>query len=119
MTQEQLSHVQFPLGEMTKNYARDIAEENGFVNARKHDSQDICFVQEGRYSDFIKSYTGRDYKEGDFVDLEGNVLGTHDGIINYTIGQRRGLGIPADRRLYVTRLDVENNKVILITFGYI
>lgn len=113
MTQEQLSHVKFPLGEMTKNYARDIAEENGFVNARKHDSQDICFVQEGKYSDFIKSYTGKEYKEGDFVDLEGNVLGRHKGIINYTIGQRKGLGLALKEPMYVVKLDLVKNQVVL------
>ena len=97
----------------SKNEVREIAEKEGFVTSHKSDSQDICFVPDGDYASLIKRYRGKEYPKGDFVDLEGNVLGTHDGIINYTIGQRRGLGIPADRRLYVTRLDVENNKVIL------
>ena len=113
LTEEQLSHTYFPLGEMTKNQAREIAAEYGFVNKDKKDSQDICFVPDGDYATMIKRYRNKDYPKGDFVDLQGNVLGTHEGIINYTIGQRRGLGIPADRRLYVKRLDTENNRVIL------
>ena len=113
LTEEQLSHTYFPLGEMTKDEAREIAAEYGFVNKDKKDSQDICFVPDGDYAAMIKRYRNKDYPKGDFVDLQGNVLGTHEGIINYTIGQRRGLGIPADRRLYVKRLDTENNRVIL------
>ncbi len=113
LTEEQLSHTFFPLGELTKTEVRAIAEENGFVNSAKKDSQDICFVPDGDYAAMIKRYRNKDYPQGDFVDLEGNVLGTHDGIIGYTIGQRRGLGIPADRRLYVKKLDTDNNRVIL------
>ena len=113
LTEEQLSHTYFPLGEMTKDEAREIAAEYGFVNKDKKDSQDICFVPDGDYAAMIKRYRNKEYPKGDFVDLQGNVLGTHEGIINYTIGQRRGLGIPADRRLYVKRLDTENNRVIL------
>ena len=113
LSEEQLRHTLFPLGEFTKPEVRAIAEENGFVTSHKSESQDICFVPDGDYAGMIHRYRGKDYPKGDFVDKDGNVLGTHDGIINYTIGQRRGLGIPADRRLYVTKLDVENNKVIL------
>ena len=113
MTQEQLAHTFFPLGDLTKAHARRIAEENGFVNSHKKDSQDICFVPDGDYAGMIRRYRGKDYPAGDFVDLDGNVLGRHTGIIGYTIGQRRGLGIPADRRLYVKRIDAENNRVIL------
>ena len=113
LTEEQLSHTYFPLGEMTKDETREIAAGYGFVNKDKKDSQDICFVPDGDYAAMIKRYRKKDYPKGDFVDLQGNVLGTHEGIINYTIGQRRGLGIPADRRLYVKRLDTENNRVIL------
>ena len=114
LTEDQLAHTAFPLGELSsKSEVREIAEREGFVTSHKSDSQDICFVPDGDYAGLIKRYRGKEYPKGDFVDLSGNVLGTHDGIINYTIGQRRGLGIPADRRLYVTRLDVENNKVIL------
>ncbi len=113
LTKEQLSHTLFPLGGLTKNEARDIAASQGFVNARKHDSQDICFVVNGRYGDFIKGYTGKAYPEGDFVDLEGHVLGRHKGIIYYTIGQRRGLGLSLKESLYVCKLDIPNNRVIL------
>ena len=113
LTEEQLRHTCFPLGELTKARAREVAEENRFVNADKKDSQDICFVPDGDYVAMIKRYRNKEYPKGDFVDLQGNVLGTHEGIINYTIGQRRGLGIPADRRLYVKRIDPVNNRVIL------
>ena len=113
LTKEQLSRTLFPLGSLTKNETREIAEAQGFVNARKHDSQDICFVINGKYGDFIKSYTGNDYPEGDFVDLEGRVLGRHKGIIYYTIGQRRGLGLSLKESLYVCKLDIENNRVVL------
>ncbi len=113
LTEEQLSHTAFPLGEYTKDQVREIADENGFVTSHKKESQDICFVPDGDYAGMIERYRGHGYEKGKFVDLEGNILGTHDGIINYTIGQRRGLGIPADRRLYVTRLNVDKNEVIL------
>jgi tRNA-specific 2-thiouridylase len=113
MTQEQLSHTQFPLGGMTKLEAREIAKANGFVNARKHDSQDICFVQNGKYSDFIEEYTGKKYPQGDFVDKYGNVLGKHKGIINYTIGQRKGLGLALPEPMYVCEINIKENKVVL------
>lgn len=113
LTQEQLSHVLFPLGGMTKPEVRSIAEERGFINARKHDSQDICFVPDGDYASMIEEYTNIQFKEGPFMDMNGNILGMHKGVIHYTIGQRRGLGIPAADRLYVVRLDVENNIVYL------
>ncbi|MBQ3968910.1 MAG: tRNA 2-thiouridine(34) synthase MnmA [Clostridia bacterium] len=113
MTQEQLSHVMFPLGEISKPQARKIAEENGFVNARKHDSQDICFVVNGKYSDFIENYTGKTFPEGDFVDKNGNLLGRHKGIIRYTVGQRKGLGLALPHPMYVIEIDTENNRVVL------
>lgn len=113
LTQEQLSHVMFPLGGMSKSQTRHIAEENGFVNAKKHDSQDICFVLNGKYSDFIENYTGRKYLEGDFVDKNGNFLGRHKGIIRYTVGQRRGLGLALEHPLYVIEVNKENNTVVL------
>ena len=113
LTEEQLSHTAFPLGEYTKDQVREIADENGFVTSHKKESQDICFVPDGDYAGMIERYRGHGYEKGNFVDLEGNILGTHDGIINYTIGQRRGLGIPADRRLYVPRLNVDKNEVVL------
>ena len=113
LTQEQLAHTKFPLGGMEKPEVRKIAEEQGFVNARKHDSQDICFVLNGSYADFIEAYTGKTFPEGDFVDREGNVLGRHKGIIRYTIGQRKGLGLSVPEPVYVCRLDMENNAVVL------
>lgn len=113
LTQEQLSKILFPLGELTKNDAREIAAAKGFVNAKKHDSQDICFVPDGDYAKMIENYTGRTFAPGNFVDKDGNILGRHKGIIHYTIGQRRGLGIAAENRLYVVKIDVENNTVVL------
>ena len=113
LTQDQLAHTLFPLGGLTKTETREIAEAHGFANAHKHDSQDICFVPDGDYTSFIRRYTGKDYPEGDFVDLCGNVLGTHRGIIRYTIGQRKGLGLALPHPMYVVKKDLENNRVIL------
>lgn len=113
LTQEQLKVTKFPLGNYTKQQVREIAEENGFVNARKHESQDICFVPDGDYSKFIEYYTGKTYPCGDFVDMNGKRLGEHKGIIRYTIGQRRGLGLALPASMYVVEKDVDNNKVVL------
>lgn len=113
LTQEQLSHTLFPLGGYRKAEVREMAAARGFCNARKHDSQDICFVQNGDYADFITSYTGRRYPPGHFVNAAGQVIGTHRGIIHYTIGQRKGLGIAAAEPLYVTAVDPETNTVTL------
>ena len=113
LTQDQLAHVQFPLGGMHKTEAREIAEAQGFINARKHDSQDICFVVNGKYSDFIEQYREKTYPEGDFVDLEGNVLGRHKGIIRYTIGQRKGLGLALPQPHYVCAKHMAQNEVVL------
>ena len=113
LTQEQLAHTRLPLGEFEKTDTRRIAEELGFFNARKPDSQDICFVPDGDYAAFIERTTGKTYPEGNFVDEQGNVLGRHRGIIHYTIGQRRGLGIAAETPLYVKRIDPERNEVVL------
>lgn len=113
LTQEQLASVKFPLGGMTKDEARKLAESLGFINAAKRDSQDICFVPDGKYAEFIRFYTGKAYPCGDFTDEEGNILGEHKGIIRYTIGQRRGLGLSLPSPLYVKKKDVENNRVIL------
>ena len=113
LTQEQLVHVRFPLGEYTKTEVRQIAEENGFVNARKHDSQDICFVPDGDYASFIEKHTGKKDTPGQFVDTQGNVIGPNKGITHYTIGQRRGLGIPAAERLYVLSIEPDTRKVVL------
>ena len=113
MTQEQLAHAMFPLGSMTKAQTRAIAKAQGFVNAQKHDSQDICFVQSGHYGDFIERYLGKTFPEGDFVDKNGKILGRHKGIIRYTVGQRKGLGLSLPAPMYVTKVDPETNQVTL------
>ena len=113
LTQHQLMHTVFPLGELTKAQVRETAAEAGFANAHKHDSQDICFVPDGDYASFIECHTGRSYPCGDFIDRSGRVLGRHSGIIRYTIGQRKGLGIALGERSYVTALDPKNNTVTL------
>ncbi|MBQ3053664.1 MAG: tRNA 2-thiouridine(34) synthase MnmA [Clostridia bacterium] len=113
LSQNQLSHTLFPLGNISKEKAREIAEENDLTNARKKDSQDICFVPNGDYAGVISSLTGKSYPKGDFVSADGKVLGKHKGIINYTIGQRKGLGLALPRPLYVKEKDVEGNRVVL------
>lgn len=113
LTQEQLKHILFPLGSMTKQEARKIAEEQGFVNADKHDSQDICFVPDGNYARFIEEWCGFKFENGNFVDLDGNIIAQHKGIINYTIGQRKGLGIAAKAPYYVVSKDLNKNEVVL------
>lgn len=113
MTQEELARTLFPLGSLKKTEIRAIAEEKGFVNARKPDSQDICFVKDGDYAGFLKRTLGVDPMEGDFVDKEGTILGKHRGIIHYTVGQRKGLGKTFGKPMYVVRIDSENNRVTL------
>ncbi len=115
LSQEQLSHTIFPLGSMEKSDTRQIAEEQQFINANKQDSQDICFVPDGDYAAFIKQTTGKVYPEGDFVDVNGNILGKHKGIIHYTIGQRKGLGLSLPAPLYVKEKNMKTNQVILCT----
>ena len=113
LTQEQLAHTQFPLGCMPKSKTREIAEQQGFINAKKHDSQDICFVQNGNYAEFIEDYTKKTYPEGNFVDIHGNILGRHKGIIRYTIGQRKGLGLSLKEPMYVMEINTTDNTVVL------
>ena len=114
MTQEMLAHTAFPLGEYTdKETVRSLAEMSGFTNAKKHDSQDICFVPDGDYAAFIRRRTGKEYPAGNFTDSEGHVLGRHKGQIHYTIGQRRGLGLALPAPLYVCRKDLKTNNIIL------
>ena len=113
LTQEQLAHTMFPLGTLEKSEVREIAEKNGFVNARKKDSQDICFIPDGDYAGFIERYTGKTFPEGDFCDTDGNFLAKHKGIIHYTIGQRKGLGVAFGKPVYVCDKCVETNRVIL------
>lgn len=113
LTQEQLAHTRFPLGEMTKRAVRAMAAALGFPNAEKKDSQDICFIPGGDYAAFIEARTGKHYPPGDFVDAEGRVLGQHRGIIRYTVGQRKGLGLALPAPLYVTAVDVPGNRILL------
>ncbi|MBQ8741631.1 MAG: tRNA 2-thiouridine(34) synthase MnmA [Clostridia bacterium] len=113
MTQEQLAHTIFPLGDMRKSEVRTVAEQNGFINADKPDSQDICFVPNGDYASVIKLHTGKPYPYGNFVDKQGNVLGHHKGIINYTVGQRKGLGISSGKPLYVCDICPQSNSIVL------
>lgn len=113
MTQDQLAHVQFPLGEYRKTETRELAAEAGLDTAQKHESQDICFVPDGKYADFIERFTGKKSPEGDFVDADGNVLGRHKGIIRYTIGQRKHLGIALQKPAYVCRVNADDNTVVL------
>ena len=113
LTQEQLSHTQFPLGAYTKAEIRAIAEREGFINAHKHESQDICFVPDGDYAGFIERHTDKKYPKGDFLDINGQKIGMHGGIIRYTVGQRKGLGIAAGRPIYVIKKDIDANTVIV------
>ena len=115
LTQNQLSHILLPLGEYSKAEIRELAEEQGFLNARKKDSQDICFVPDGDYAAFIEGYTGKTYPAGNFIDKQGNVLGQHQGIIRYTNGQRKGLGVAFGKPMYVTDKDINHNTVTLCT----
>ena len=111
LNQEQMAHIQFPLGGLTKTQVRQIAQENGFVNARKRDSQDICFVPDGDYGAFLQRYTGKTYPEGDFLDLQGQVVGHHRGAACYTLGQRKGLGLAMGAPVYVCAKDMQRNTV--------
>ena len=113
LTQETLARVKFPLGSLRKTEAREIAAEAGLINARKHDSQDICFVPDGDYAKVIESRTGKTPEPGPFLDLNGNVVGTHRGIIHYTVGQRRGLRMPSDGKIYVVKILPERNAVVV------
>lgn len=111
LTQAQLSRILFPLGGLTKAQAREIAEIQGFINAKKKDSQDICFVPDGDYMAFITRHTGKNYPAGDFLDQSGNVVGQHKGAIGYTLGQRKGLGLAMGEPVYVCGKDMHKNTV--------
>lgn len=112
-TQEQIDYLRFPLGNLSKPHVREIAAEMGLSVAGKHDSQDICFVPQGRYSDVIAKLRPEAANPGEIVHIDGRVLGRHGGIVNYTIGQRRGIGIATGEALYVVYLDAENSRVIV------
>jgi tRNA-specific 2-thiouridylase len=113
MTQEQLAHTLFPLGGLRKKEVREIASAQGFVNAKKHESQDVCFVTEGNYGDFIERHRGKPCPPGNFIDAEGSVLGRHKGLIRYTVGQRKGLGLSFPHPMYVCGKNLRDNTVTL------
>lgn len=113
LTQEQLAHTLFPLGELIKSETRAIAEASKLTNAQKPDSQDICFVPDGDYAVAIERLTGKTSAPGNFIDTDGNVLGTHRGITHYTIGQHRGLGLALPERRYVCKIDAGSGTVTL------
>lgn len=113
LTQEQLRSTLMPIGDYNKDEIRSIAEKIGLNIFDKKDSQEICFVPDKDYGKFIENYIGNKQQKGNFIDLNGNVLGVHDGIVNYTIGQRRGIGISSKNPLYVLSLDAHSNEITL------
>ena len=115
ITQERLAMTLFPLGEMRKTDARQLARESDFINADKPDSQDICFVPDGDYAKVIELRTGHPSQPGNFIDTKGNVLGRHNGIIRYTIGQHRGLGLSLPDKYFVCEIRPQDNTVVLGT----
>lgn len=115
LTQEQLAHTLFPLGGLSKQEVRQIAGQQGFLNAQKAESQDICFVPGGDYAAFIEQYLGEAAPPGDFLNSRGQVIGRHKGLIRYTVGQRRGLGLAMPQPVYVKSLDPAANTVTVAT----
>jgi tRNA-specific 2-thiouridylase len=113
LTQAQLAHTLFPLGELTKTQVRECASKLGLATAEKPESQDICFVAEGDYRSFIRRYTEREPEPGPIVDARGQHVGTHGGLSGFTIGQRRGIGVAAGRPLYVRHIDVATNTLVV------
>ena len=113
LNQHQLSHLLLPIFGYDKDEIRSLAKEAGLPVANKPDSQEICFVKDETYADFIERRTGKKSLPGNFVDTDGNLLGRHQGIIHYTVGQRKGIGIAAEKPLYVLRVDQANNLVVL------
>ena len=113
LTQRQLAHTMFPLGELHKTEIREIALKQNFINAKKNDSQDICFVRDGDYVSFIEQYTNKSFESGNFTDKNGKVLGKNKGIIRYTVGQRKGLGLSFPHPMYVYSINSEDNSVVL------
>jgi len=111
LNQHQLAHSRFPLGAFTKAQIREIAEAQGFLTAKKKDSQDICFIPDGDFMAFINRYTGKEYPAGVFLDLQGNPVGQHTGAIRYTLGQRKGLGLAMGEPIYVCSKDMAENTV--------
>ena len=113
LTQEQLVRSIFPLGNLKKKKVRKIAKKIGLGVSEKPDSQEICFVEDNDYPRFIQEQTKREFEKGDIVDLEGNVLGQHEGIHKYTVGQRKGIKTVSNEPLYVVRIDTQSNKVVV------
>lgn len=113
LTQNQLAHTLFPLGNFEKDQTRKIAGDFGLPIAKKPDSQEICFIKSGNYIDFLKKNFNVEKREGNFLDKSGNVLGRHKGILNYTVGQRKGLGVTFGEPMYVTGINTADNTVIL------
>lgn len=118
LTQQHLAHMLFPVGELSKPEVREVAHQAGLVNADKLESQDICFVPDGDYASFIEEHLGISLEPGDIVDEAGNVLGRHNGLARYTIGQRKGLGIGGGTPLFVVAKDVENNRLVVVPAGH-
>ena len=114
LSKEQLSRVLFPLGSYTKSEIREIAERSGLSVANKKDSQDICFIADGDYVRFIEKRTNTMFECGNFIDKSGNILGKHKGIIRYTIGQHKKLGIVTPEPMYVERIIPETNEIVLV-----
>jgi tRNA-specific 2-thiouridylase len=113
LTGDVLSRVLFPLGDMTKAEIRELGQALNLSTAHKSDSQDICFVPDGDYASFIERDLGEKYPEGDYIDEDGKILGRHKGVIHYTVGQRKGLGISMGRHIFVTKKDAKSNTVTL------
>ena len=119
LNQEQISKILMPLGGYSKSEIRRIAEEAGLITAHKSDSQDICFLEGVGLTDFIRKNNPSLLKKGEITDENGKLLGHHEGICCYTVGQRRGLGVSSDKKIYVTKIDAENNRVVLDEEKYI
>lgn len=115
LSQHQLGHTLLPLGDFTKDEVRAIADEMGFVNSRKKESQDICFIPDGDYASFLCRFTENDFAVGNYIDSEGNILGKHLGAVRYTIGQRKGLGIALGKPMFVCGKNMQENTVTLGT----
>lgn len=113
LTQDQLSHVIFPLSKFNKTQVRDLLKKYNLEISNKSESQDICFIKNNNYINFLNEYSGKISKPGNFIDINGNVLGNHNGIVNYTIGQRKGLGISLGNPMYVTKIDPVSNTITL------
>lgn len=113
LKKEVLQHILLPLGCLTKEEVRALARKNGFSNADRGDSQDICFIPDGNYISFLKNHGDVSFTKGNFIDLNGNILGEHGGIENYTVGQRKGLGIAFGKPMYVCDKNIRDNTVTL------